>query len=196
MNEQPLYETMIAAKLEQLPVPDMADAIWNRIREQLDTDMPSGDHNPPPPAPPRPTRPGRGRWGLLAAVAVLFLIYTINKQHQNTSTPPQIPAPARSDSLSPAPEPGIQASPGKKPGTVRQQMITPLDSLPGNTPAPMPDNAPPVLPPLDSIALPPPAPVINNAAPPKAKDSLPVRKPKGVRGITDSDYKIVPKPNQ
>jgi hypothetical protein len=191
MNEQPLYDTLIAAKLEQLPVPDMADAIWLRIKDQLDTDMPSGDHNPPPPAPPRGSRTGWRRWSLLAAVAVLFIVYTLSKQQQH-SPQQQIPSVSTRDSISPSPLPGKQAPPGKKPSINIQP--TPPDSLPGHTPAPVPDNTLPVLPPADSIVvLPPPTPVQNSTAAPLTKDSIPVRKRKGVQGIKDSDYRIIPK---
>jgi hypothetical protein len=193
MNEQPLYDTLIAAKLEQLPVPDMADAIWLRIKDQLDTDMPSGDHNPPPPAPPRGGRTGWRRWSLLAAVAVLFLIYTLNKQQHHQSPQQQIPGAVMRDTTSIAPRSVIKQPPGEKPKTGSSSTPVQQDSLPGNVPAPMQDNTVPVLPAADSITLPPPAPVINQAPPSKPKDSLPARKPRGVQGIKESDYKIIPK---
>jgi len=40
MNHLTTYEQLVAEKLQQLPVPDMADAIWARIEQQLDVDMP------------------------------------------------------------------------------------------------------------------------------------------------------------
>lgn len=36
MNKTTPYETLIAAKLNEIPVPDMADAIWSGIEAQLD----------------------------------------------------------------------------------------------------------------------------------------------------------------
>ena len=46
MNQKKAYEQIITGKLEALPLPDLADAIWARIETQLDIDMPEGDGGP------------------------------------------------------------------------------------------------------------------------------------------------------
>lgn len=46
MNNRTTYEQLIADKLQQLPIPDMADAIWARIEQQLNVEMPVDDQGP------------------------------------------------------------------------------------------------------------------------------------------------------
>lgn len=46
MNQLTTYEQLIADKLQQLPVPDMADAIWARIEQRLDVEMPEDPSGP------------------------------------------------------------------------------------------------------------------------------------------------------
>lgn len=193
MNEQPLYEQQIASKLEQLPVPDMADAIWMRIKDQLDADMPTGGHTPPPPPPPRPRSTGRGKGILSIIIASIVIIYLVTPKKQ-----PHIPVPDRvpADSTSVFTPPATQ-QPGPHPAVKRKP------SVPG-MPEQQQDTATPVQPPLlpsvqqDSIPVTPPLlspPVITPMAPVKT-DTVPAKKkPRGVKGISDSDYKIVPKNN-
>ncbi len=47
MNQRTIYEQLIAEKLEQIPFPDNADAIWASIEGQL-TILPANDGNTPP----------------------------------------------------------------------------------------------------------------------------------------------------
>lgn len=193
MNEQPLYEQQIASKLEQLPVPDMADAIWLRIKDQLDADMPTGGHTPPTPPSPRST--GRGKLGLLSVIIVsLVLIYLITPKKQKHS-PARHRTPADTSSLFIAPTvpPPGQQLPEKRKEPVRslpaQRHDTAASVLPTITTPLQQDSiviTPPVIPPV----------VIPPAAAPVKKDSLPPKKkPRGVQGISDSSYKIVPKNN-
>ncbi|TDO27039.1 hypothetical protein [Sediminibacterium goheungense] len=46
MNQLTTYEQLIADKLQQLPVPDMADAIWASIEQRLDVEMPEDPSGP------------------------------------------------------------------------------------------------------------------------------------------------------
>lgn len=195
MNEQPLYEQQIASKLEQLPVPDMADAIWLRIKNQLDTDMPTGGHTPPPPPPPSPRNSGHGKAripGIL--VASIVLIYFIIPKKQ-TSHP--IPKNISADSVSTSPAPAAQQS-GQPPANKTKKPVPVLPDKQQDTAAsglvtpvfPMPVQ-------LDTLV---PLPVITAPAiipsTPLKQDSVPAKKkPRGVKGISDGDYKIVPKNN-
>jgi len=88
VNEQIPYERSLAAKLEQLPVPDMADRIWVDIEMQLDT---AGDV---PNAPSRPPASGFKRigWyglaGLAAAVVLLWWHFSHNRPRK--TMPPKV----------------------------------------------------------------------------------------------------------
>ncbi|HEY1113515.1 MAG TPA: hypothetical protein VGE66_08130, partial [Chitinophagaceae bacterium] len=98
MNQKTPYELQIADKLQQLPLPDLQDAIWARIERTLDIDMPSddggggGDDSPP-------DTPWWGSGGIGAftfsmvfvAALTTFIIYkTLNQSTSN--------APARDNS--------------------------------------------------------------------------------------------------
>lgn len=192
MNEQPLYEQQIASKLEQLPLPDMADAIWLRIKDQLDTDMPTGGHTPPPPIRPRST--ARGKLGLLSIIiASIVLIYLIApKKQKHAPAPDPIPADTSSVFIAPTIQPPGPRLPEKRKEPVRslpiqrQDSAAPILPIP---PSPVPQDSIVITPPV----LPPPA--ITRPAPVKT-DSVPAKKkPRGVQGISDSSYKIVPKNN-
>ncbi|MGB4776219.1 MAG: hypothetical protein WBP45_13675 [Daejeonella sp.] len=49
MNERTTYEQLIARKLEQLPLPDFSNVIWENLQKQLDADMPVSDNIPAKP---------------------------------------------------------------------------------------------------------------------------------------------------
>lgn len=66
MNTTTPYENLIAAKLDQIPVPDMADSIWNSIEMQLDAD--AVDESPDKKATPKNT--GKGWYGFIGAMVV------------------------------------------------------------------------------------------------------------------------------
>jgi len=191
MNEQPLYEQQIASKLEQLPVPDMADAIWMRIKDQLDADMPTGGHTPPPPPRPRSAGRGKGIFGIIVASIVLIYLITPKKQ-SHIPAPDRVPADSTSFFT-----PSTIQQPGSQPAVKRKESIRSTPEQQHDTVSPV---QPPMLPPVqqDSILLTPPVlspPVIPPMVPVKT-DTVPAKKkPRGVKGISDSDYKIVPKNN-
>ena len=191
MNEQPLYEQTIAARLEQLPVPDLADAIWLRIKDQLDLDLPEGDPPPSPPAPPRPRSTGWKGFGLLAVVAAIVLVYLFNKQNKHSPVPSNFQDTTIHNNPSPA-QPNVLPLPrkGRQPATM-PATTKPRDS----TQAPASNHTVPASSPVDTLLPPPPlAPAANPPTP--VKDSIPAKKKKGVQGITDSDYKIIPTQRQ
>jgi cell division protein FtsL len=188
------YESAIAAKLQQLPVPDMADGIWASIEMQLDADLSSGDDDA---SPQKPTKrlPGMGKGfylSVLAAVIVaIVLIYKANKNHSNKSN--STPVPAKIDTLTPVAGSDQSSNmPAQKKDSSKPTVVNKKDSsnslIPGNrisvdsvgqlvVPFNKPDSSAvikgkPLLPSFDSV--PPPL----------------LIKPRGVKGITDNDYRI------
>ena len=190
MDHKKAYEQTIASKLEALPLPAMADAIWARIETQLDIDLPTDEGGGI-----GPESPSGGNWigrgGLfvfIAALVMSFLIYKNNKKpepvsrpNRTTQQPVQSPLPAINTS---------KTSEGRRNGAI-----------------PLPQNHsvdPPVNRSTDSLLTAPvtvlPAPVdsaqVSNVLPPPVlpgSDTAPVKKKaRGVPGITDNDYRIVP----
>ncbi len=191
MSNRQQYEQTIAGKLDALPLPDMADAIWARIEARLDAELPPdngpGGHSPNFPA------GGFFIGGL--SIILLTVLYLLFKPAPNNQQP-QIDIPASNTT------------------TVQPAAPLPQSSPPGNSSivtAPAGNNAAgaPALPPIQQdsnlISNIPPAllpdtatqtailPQVAAVSPPK-KDTLPpAKKGRGVSGITDDDYRIVPK---
>ncbi|RXK86895.1 hypothetical protein [Filimonas effusa] len=195
MNEQPLYERQIASKLEQLPVPDMADAIWLRIKDQLDADMPSDGSAQTPPLPP-PTRPRNtkgGKLGLLGfIVATIVLIYFIKPQKQDKVLP-STPVQTQTDSTPLTPvQPVDPPGQPRRSNPVASPLVMPKRPVDTTSPVLQQQSTQP-----DTTAPTPPLPQPTQLLPPVnpvRKDTVPAKKkPRGVQGINDSDYKIVPK---
>lgn len=205
MNNSPAYEQLIAQKLQQLPVPDMADAIWASIEMQLDNDMPTDDNNHTPPTPSTPPSPRlhlkRGA-SLLTAIIVIIALIIIKRQHQlnqNTSQPiiPTIQqqTPLSTNANKPDnPLPTVNNKKFNKPVDAVSPGI--VDS--GNAVPIHRSDLPTVVQKIDTAAKNP----LSEIKPPStsvlpiAKDTV-VKKKRGAQGITDKDYKIVPtqKPN-
>src|SRR5215203_425931 len=78
MNERLTYEQLIGGKLQSLPVPDMADAIWSRIEAQLDIDLPTDDGEDGS-SPQPPSGPTIIEWGLSVVVITLVTVFFIFK---------------------------------------------------------------------------------------------------------------------
>lgn len=107
MNQLPAYEQWIAENIEGIEVPDMADAIWNRIEAALDVEMPADNNT---------QAPSKGNSffnnpatliigaGIIAVIITLFIIF----RHGNLKSPPpknipqqSVPAPATQPELPP-----------------------------------------------------------------------------------------------
>jgi hypothetical protein len=75
MNQKTTYELKITDKLQELPLPDLQDAIWARIERTLDSDMPTddggGDSGPGTPF------GGGGATGVGAFVFSLFFVAAV-----------------------------------------------------------------------------------------------------------------------
>ena len=195
MNKKTAYEVTITGKLKELPLPDnMEDVIWARIKTQLDEDMPTDDGGESPDVP-----SGGGGWywsaGSVLFMAALTAVFFLTKKptpNQQTPLFPQTiqtatPLPAveqNSDPPPPSPPPN-NALPPVTPGGNLPLVTSPLSTpLTGAAPAvpiaglPMPDSL------RQTTVL---------SRPPLLLDTTAARKkPRGVSGITDNDYRIVP----
>lgn len=196
MNNNFTYEQLIAQKLEQLDVPDMADAIWSRIKTELDSDMPeddnNGNNNPSPVSPKSPVSLNQG-FGWLAFIVCIAVMMSVNKQSKKEkSEQSTLPLPVKEQPVTPLNNNVLKdvktgmpkERPGKLPVVIpdKNQASTfrpvepTVNALPGK------DS----LQTMPSMQLPP---GLNHT--PLIKDTGPQKK-KGVRGITDDDYRIVP----
>jgi hypothetical protein len=189
MDHKKEYEQTIASKLEALPLPDMANAIWSRIETQLDMDMPADDGGGN-----EPGSPSGGNWSgraglfvFIAAFVAIFLLYKNNKKTEPLFQPEQTTQPAQAPSL-----PETRNS-------IPNERSEPETSLPENRSADQinkssEDSAtnittPPVLLPPDSVQQ---TTVVPLPSLPIADTIQSKRKTRGVTGITDNDYRIVP----
>lgn len=199
MNNLTPYEILIAQKTEQVAVPDMADSIWASIEEQLDAGTSPDDSN----SGPSKTPPGKGLPGAgslltvltIAAIAIaLIWFFTRNKNE----TPEKIQQP----SILPATEISPPATDSNKVIDLRPAKNVPLQPVIANKDTLLPNDnynmpfadtlndviiAPSIK--ADSVF------VLGGNKPPVVVDTSsvmpPPKKPKGVKGISDNDYKII-----
>ena len=198
MNQKATYELTITEKLEQLTAPDMVDAIWARIETQLDLDLPTDDGPTNPPAPTSGPRTWLNRGFIIAAVAIV-LIYFFNNRKQTIPSvdQPTINAPVTSPNNND--NPVRNNSPGKNNANTPQNNssapTTSSTGLPVDSNATVPVTGPLQLPPDSNTVQTNAPPVVNPPLVTPQKNTPPdsTKKGRGVKGITDSDYKIVPK---
>ncbi|SFO59176.1 hypothetical protein SAMN05428949_5910 [Chitinophaga sp. YR627] len=190
MNQKETYEIIIAQKLEQLPVPAMEDAIWNRISAQLDIEMPQT-------TPPDNTPPDNSA---LLNIATLFVLLTalscylfIEFFHQTPVqvTPPPAIAPQTitKDSVWHELPPALIQPPPPDKQAVEKKTPTQPDTVNAFHPVV-------ITPEVDSIATAPPEQIITPSVVPPTPpppDTIPKKKARGVKGIRDEDYRIAPK---
>ena len=189
MDQQPSSEQLLALTLQGRPVPDMADAIWARIEAQLDIDMPTDEGGSNDPGPSSPRGSGIIGWGLSVVIVALvsaFLLFKnkpkTNPSTQSTPVPTeQINQPFQQTNSPPATNArGIK--PTSLPPAAKENTDVTIDTLEQPQITLLPKQA-------DSVKAAPPQPV---AITPSAKDTTPLKKKRGVSGITDDDYRIVP----
>jgi hypothetical protein len=199
MNQKATYELTITEKLGQLTAPDMVDAIWARIEAQLDMDLPTDDGpTNPPAAPTSGPRKWINRGFIIAAVAIVLIYFFNNRKQTITSNDqPSITAPVTT--------PNNNENPvrNNSPGTNKANAPQNNSSVPttSSTGLPVDSNATvPVTVPLqsapDSNTVQTNAPPVTNpplVTPQKNTPPDSTKKGRGVKGITDNDYKIVPK---
>jgi len=179
------YEQLIAAKLDQVPVPDMSDSIWADIEMQLDAaaDVPAK----------KVSLKYKVWFGVAAAAVVAALLwwYFAHKDHAPETPKPPAAAPVTNEPPA-VRDSSISISPTKDPVIPRKikkaASALPLDSVRIDSAA-----ATPVLPPVkvDSLQkhkvdIPDVDLYMAPVQPPPPRG----RKPRGVKGITDDDYKL------
>ncbi|MEC5145876.1 hypothetical protein HBIMPC_19475 [Chitinophaga sp. 212800010-3] len=186
VNTTTPYEQSIAAKLEQVPIPDMADGIWANIDMQLDA-VADGPDTGAPKKNITPKYTTAIWYGLAAAmVAATLLWYYSRKDHTPAKVPPQ--------EISPIPQ--VTAPAKDSNTTVEQRKIPQVKPTPGKDSILLKDTLNNI-PATDSIATPQPLPVridsssVKHYRPYIDSANIPRRKkPKGVGGITPDDYRI------
>lgn len=206
MNQLLQYEQLLAEKIQQSPVPDMADAIWANIELELDKDLPDDSGNEPPSSSPR----GGGAPGtsfyfyIVTSVVITALVLTFvwmqgnNKAEQPSVLPPAREIPSNStpviDSSSPpaidntqqiAPliSPRIDSSNTNAAGPIINSAFT--DSLLNQPIGRMETDSVTI---KDNAGLGAPVTLAIDSA--MKQKETPLKKPRGVKGITDDDYKI------
>lgn len=192
MNQKTTYEITITEKLEQLKAPQLVDSIWARIEAQLDLELPTDDGPPNPPASPLT---GPGKWiggGILALL--LFLFFFQNKEQTPASVnEPLIETPTINNGTGqPKQPPGNSTIANPQNNASSSNSGDPLLTVPdsGNT-----TSVPNFVPQPDSSAG---TPLLLNVPkqqlpPPKTNGPDSTKKRRGVQGITNDDYRIVPK---
>ncbi|HVW58984.1 MAG TPA: hypothetical protein VHC48_03080 [Puia sp.] len=214
MNATTPYEQLIAAKLDQVPVPDMADSIWASIGMQLDA--PGGDSGGAADVPDETTSKAAPKFrgagwyglGLIAVVAItLWWYFSLPQRHEPLPVaPPAVAPPAVVPSNAPrpvAPPPAGSKPVGSEPAAPRPAVLPPVikkgDSLRFDTAAKMIlpplkvdssflEKNKPELPDVDLYGPPPPSPGVQS--PTRVQPPPGGKKHKGVKGITEDDYKI------
>jgi hypothetical protein len=193
MNQKTTYEITIAEKLGQLSMPDMRDAIWSRIERQLDTDMPSDDTPTDPTGSSGPSSwiSITKRFGTFAAIVAIATIFFISQKKSSPKTNP-VNQPASIQNIIPANEQN-ESPPGKNDNT---RLYNSPNNIPtGSSPINMSDSLintpfagdPFIIDTTPPKNLPPP---VTKLADPVKQDSVPKKKPRGFKGITDDDYRI------
>lgn len=198
MDERLRYEQLIGGKLQSLPVPDMQDAIWARIKTQLDLDMPTddGDGGSSPQSPSGPKIIG---WSLSVVIIALVTTFFLTKNKPSTKKNSEEPA-----TIEQTVSPNTQNnSPPLQQGDPVNKASAPVvtgannsfsdigsDSVALNNPltdVPLTDDSVRTNFPSPSVTL----------SPPQSTDtsSLVKKKGRGVTGLSDSSYRIVPKKN-
>lgn len=213
VNTTTPYEKLMAAKLDQVPVPDMADSIWANIALQLDAvadtpddhssddtkDHQQTDHQPTENNTPQQTAArknivkylSKGWYGFAGAAAAATALWWYTSHHT--------PVPEKTAPVKPVPETHAPAPPDSS-TTVKPVEDKPVPANKKKDSISLMDVLLPAVPPPDSSArqvVSPP--MVDSAAVqhqrylPLETDSIrtvPVKKPRGVKGITEDDYRI------
>lgn len=191
VNNTTPYENLIAAKLDQIPVPDMADSIWNSIEMQLDADA----VHETPDKKTSPKNTGKGWYGFIGIIVVATSLWWYYHDSGNVSQPttPIKPLPTTENPLPVTDSPTtIYNNVEEKkiplaPANIKKDTASLHHLLPIDIPV---DSAviQEIPTPADSSYSP------NDKPPVRTFDSVylfPTRKKyRGVKGITHDDYRL------
>jgi len=177
----------MAGKLDQVPVPDMADSVWASIGVQLDAEGDAPDQGSDVPGQGGGV-PGKGWYGFFGVVVVIATLWWYYDQKVAPVVKSPVPAAAPApvvDTINNIKKNDIPATPvGVKKDTVVLHKA--LENIIRPDSAGSQQTLPPVE--VDSSSL------YKNWVPVPFFDSLSIkprgRKPRGVKGITSDDYKI------
>jgi len=201
LNLKQPYEILIADKLEGLPVPDTADAIWARIELELDADA-SGDGNGDATEPAEPAHPNTKGvatktiaiigGGLLALVVLFFII----KKNTKRTEDKELQSPTKQTDTQKVPQQLPATVPDTvqymQPATLPKTVLKPIDSSASYIdPVLRNDDAfqlPPALPEKDSAVSLNVAPRIGTSIDSSLLITVP-KKPRGIQ-IPDNGYKM------
>jgi hypothetical protein len=193
MDERLQYEQLIGSKLQGLPIPDMQDAIWARVKAQLDIDLPTSD--PDEGSLPQPPKgPGSIGWGLSVVIIALVSTFLILKNKPRVKDDTNNPATTEQTN-----SPAVQNTgpPDSKQSTTRKTAPS-ADSNSASAPAFVIDSATKGdVTAIDNLSMDSAKSKTENnlqITPAEMRDSTaPLKKGKGMKGLNDSDYRIVPK---
>jgi hypothetical protein len=205
VNKLTSYEQLISEKIQQVPVPDMTSSIWNQIEQGLDDMDPGSGNDEQQPAPKKSgggSYPGNAHYFYIAGcfiIGVIIFVIVITQRKQN-------PAPLQPGRSQPQEQilPGSSINPYPDSNKNSKDIIAGKPLFKNNDPAKtvlLPftrstidsiTNLPVFIHERDSLNL------FNPGLTAQPRpDSLviqppfiPLRKPRGVTGISDSDYKI------
>jgi hypothetical protein len=196
MDERLKYEQLIGGKLQSLPVPDMQDAIWALVKAQLDIDLPTddGDGGSAPQSPSGPTIIG---WGLSVVIIALVTIFFLQKNKPTTKANSEPPATIE-QTVSPNAQsnsPPLQKSnsPNKTTTVVSSGANNSLNDIVNDSAI---QHQPLTIVPFadDSVRTSMPPALVTLSPPPSADTASVIKKKRrGMAGLPDSSYRIVPK---
>lgn len=205
MNDRLPYETLIAGKLEALPpLPAMADAIWSRISDELDNEMPTDDAGSGN-AGPGSASGGAYLWpgiGLLLLVVAGLVFW--NKQKDAPAFIPTTPIDSNAVAAPPASEGPLPPGGHRENEIIYQEQLPAAVADSSSEESDMPSAGQSTTLSLDSTAAVESKTVLDvqksvgnkieetPGAAIKSMDSPAVKKPRGVTGIDQKEYRIVP----
>lgn len=175
MNKTTPYEDLIAAKLDQIAVPDMSDSIWANIEMQLD-EVPDASGKKSSRG-----KTGNAWYGVITLIVVLTLCWWFYSNKK--PIPQKVIAPPTEEKIPPKDSPVIIESiiQPQLPVIIKKDTIHAVIS---NDPIPEDATEEQVIPVMvDSPAVRPQMIDTVAAYPPK-------KKRKGVRGINSNDYRL------
>jgi len=198
VNNLTPYEILIAQKTEQVAVPDMADSIWASIEQQLDAGPSSDDGtNGPSKTPPVKGLPGAGNLVTIFTIATIAIALTWFFTREKKEAPEKIQQP----SISPPTEISPPASDSNKLIDLSPKKNIPLLPIIAGKDTLLPNDnySMPFMDTLNKAVLPSPVRAdsvfVPDNKPPVVADTSsvtpPPKKPRGVKGISDNDYKII-----
>lgn len=177
MNRTTPYEDLMAAKLDQIPVPDMSDSIWASIEMQLDE---------VPPAPGNKSsgsNAGHAWYGVITLAVTVTLCWWFYS-HKKPLPKIEIVPPTKTEVKMAPRDSAVVIKTISKPLPVILKADT-IKAMINIEAVPEKEEEQKEIPvPVDSAAL------IHEKTAPVEIDTPVKKKPKGVKGITKDDYRL------